>query len=229
LGETIIEPHPGDSNQFAVFCRAIGSTRLTATTKLTELWATVPQVERVAGLGAEATPVLGLNARQPSDGPAVSAFIEGPMAADLPPDPDQAAAVLRKRLAPYPGAADTLVIQPPYPAHVPVSKGPVVEIAWRSADGTARAVELAAPGLGPEGSGHYLWPGVGARQEVLKPLAAWWVILLALSSVARYEPDLWLAALARDQSVLAIPIEEALAVAREMLPWFILHALRGEI
>jgi hypothetical protein len=67
---------------------------------------------------------------------------------------------------------------------------------------------------------------VGERKELLRPLALWWIILLALSSVARYEPDLWLAALERDRSLVAIPVEEALAIAREMLPWFILHALR---
>jgi hypothetical protein len=37
------------------------------------------------------------------------------------------------------------------------------------------------------------------------------------------------AALNRDESLLAVPIEEALAIARETLPWFVLHALRGEL
>ena len=53
----------------------------------------------------------------------------------------------------------------------------------------------------------------------------WWATLLALSSLARYHPERWTAALRRDQSQLAIPIEEALAVARELLPYMLLHAL----
>lgn len=58
----------------------------------------------------------------------------------------------------------------------------MVEVAWRSEDGTPRAVELAASGLGPPDSGLYLWPGVGANNDVLATLASWWVVLFALSS-----------------------------------------------
>jgi hypothetical protein len=74
-----------------------------------------------------------------------------------------------------------------------------------------------------------LVPGLGANQDKLKPFAAWWVVLLALSSAARYHPDRWMAALDRDASLLAVPIEDGLATARELLPWLLRHALEGTL
>jgi hypothetical protein len=53
----------------------------------------------------------------------------------------------------------------------------------------------------------------------------WWVLLFALSSVARYDPELWIAALDVNQSQQAVPIEAALAEALIVLPELILAAL----
>jgi hypothetical protein len=61
--------------------------------------------------------------------------------------------------------------------------------------------------------------------DFLSPLMLWWVLLFALSSVARYDPELWIAALDVNQSQQAVPIEAALAEALIVLPELILAAL----
>lgn len=227
LGETVVEPHPGQRNQFSVFCRAIQSAPLTSSASLSEIWATIPQLEQVSGLGAEKHPAIPLIVTTSREGLGLHATIRGSIAHDLPNDLTQAGDVLRARLSAYPGTAAGLVVRSLNHARQRAGSEAEVEVEWRSEDGTLRSVNLVAPGLGPTKAGSYLWPGIGAKNEVLTPLASWWIALLALSSLARYEPDKWLAALDRDQSVTALPIEEALDIAAEMLPWYVLHALRN--
>jgi hypothetical protein len=53
----------------------------------------------------------------------------------------------------------------------------------------------------------------------------WWVLMFGLSSVARYDPEVWVAALDVNTSEQAVPIEAALDVALEALPELILDAL----
>jgi hypothetical protein len=70
-----------------------------------------------------------------------------------------------------------------------------------------------------------LQPALNTAGDVLDFLPLWWATLLALSSIARYSPDRWMAALARDRSICAVPIEEALKNAHELLPHMLLAAL----
>jgi hypothetical protein len=63
--------------------------------------------------------------------------------------------------------------------------------------------------------------------DLLTPLMLWWVLLLGLSSVARYDPELWIYALDVNTSKQAVPIEAALDVALVALPELILEALVG--
>ena len=56
----------------------------------------------------------------------------------------------------------------------------------------------------------------------------WWLLLFGLSSIARYDPELWIAALDANNSRLAVPIEAALGVAIEALPGLILDAPTGQ-
>ncbi len=68
-------------------------------------------------------------------------------------------------------------------------------------------------------------PGVGSNQDVLVPLMVWWVILYALSHVARYQPAARTNVLDPVRSTLAAPIEAGLAWTREIMPTVILHEL----
>jgi hypothetical protein len=221
LGDTVIEPHVGDSNLFAAFCDAIGSPRLRSAVALSEVWAFVPNVDVVEGLGLGCLRPIRLEARG-SDRP-VSAFLDGDIADALSADMGEAQAQLRERLASYPQAAEGLMISQPYPAeHRPV------EICWRTDDGL-RIIDSVGAGWGPPNTGSYLWPSLGSMEDVPTFFAAWWMLLLAMSSLARYEPDRWMKALDRDSSPMAIPIEKAIALAHEILPWLVLYALEGQL
>ncbi|MFJ4099895.1 YaaC family protein [Amycolatopsis japonica] len=57
------------------------------------------------------------------------------------------------------------------------------------------------------------------------PLLLWWALLLGLSSLTRYEPAAWSAAVNLDGSELAVPLEQVLDTAEERLPQRILAAL----
>jgi hypothetical protein len=140
--------------------------------------------------------------------------------------------MLADRLKDYPRATDGLCVKPPVPREPDPYRpqdGPSVELYWQADGGSVRPLDTVTARLGGENSGAYLMPGLGANRDRLASFAATWAVLLALSSAARYHPDRWVAALDRDKSVLAIPIEEALGRTRELLPWLMLHALNGTL
>lgn len=62
--------------------------------------------------------------------------------------------------------------------------------------------------------------------DPLNPIMLWWSVLLGLSSVARYEPALWLRTLDVDSSPLAVPLERFMALAEDAIPTYIGRALR---
>lgn len=69
----------------------------------------------------------------------------------------------------------------------------------------------------------WLIPRVGVGDE-LPPLLLWWVLLFALSMLARYEPATWRAALDVERS-LAVPLEDLMDEALEAVPHWVLSAL----
>jgi hypothetical protein len=68
-------------------------------------------------------------------------------------------------------------------------------------------------------------PTVGG-DSALHPLMLWWAMLLALSSLVRYHPAAWTAALNPDSSELAVYLEQLLDVAETRVPERMLRALR---
>jgi hypothetical protein len=70
----------------------------------------------------------------------------------------------------------------------------------------------------------HILPGTGG---VTRPssLLMWWMLLYGLSSVARYEPEVWVDALDVDNSPLAVPLEQALETAVDVVPALIRDAL----
>jgi hypothetical protein len=207
-----------------MFCRATGSATLTEPTTLGALWAANPKLESVPGLGDAATRALDL-VLITSGGPTTRALIVGGVADGLPSDETGAQRELATRLADYPGATAGLVVSNASP-RASRDGQPQLEIGWRDPSGTAIDVGQIAPGYGIPNSGAFLRPALNSAGDVLEPLPLWWATLLALSSIARYHPEEWSAALARDKSQAAVPIEEALGIGRELLPWLLLGLLR---
>jgi hypothetical protein len=73
----------------------------------------------------------------------------------------------------------------------------------------------------------YLQPRLGAETRRVDPLLVWWALLYGLSSLARYHPERWVAALNVDQSSIAVDLEETLRLAERTLPSLIASALGG--
>ena len=223
LGTTTVKPDGGANTSFAMFCRATQSGTLTTPTTLGALWAANPKLEAAPGLGDGDVPALDLNPITSGE-TATRVLLLGAVAEGLPSDQADAEAELAIRLAGYPGAAEGLAVSDASP-RLSHDGRPQIEIAWRRSDGTAMAIEMIAPGYGMPNSGAYLRPALSSSGDVLEPLPLWWATLLALSSLARYHPEAWSAALARDRSQAAVPIEETLDIGREMLPWLLLGTL----
>jgi hypothetical protein len=74
----------------------------------------------------------------------------------------------------------------------------------------------------------YLIPAVGAARRCLHPLMSWWAVLHTLSMFARYEPSEWARYIAVDSSPFAVPIEELLTTAINVVPRLIAAAI-GEV
>ncbi|MBT8227941.1 MAG: hypothetical protein HKP61_01005 [Dactylosporangium sp.] len=75
-------------------------------------------------------------------------------------------------------------------------------------------------------------PAIGSMTTALHPVLAWWGVLLALSSLARYEPAVWDKMIDIDASRDAIAIEHILDEAMSAMPAVVrqvLHGFQGQI
>lgn len=70
------------------------------------------------------------------------------------------------------------------------------------------------------------FPQVGTGPLPAHPVMLWWALLFALSMLARYQPDAWAKYVNVSKSPEAIPIEEMLNRALNVLPETIHRALR---
>jgi hypothetical protein len=217
LGGTIITPRkPGKGkaadDSFVVMADAIGSPRLTDATTLGALWAAAPGTERLKGLGGSEAPALRLEPVRAG---------EPPILGQLPGPITSGQAALRNRLErDYPLARNGMDLA----LGVHASER-VAQVSWRTATGTIRTLDgVTSRFPGPEGA-YCLMPGLGPNDDVLAPLMVWWALLYGLSHIARYHPAAWTRALDPLNSALAVPIESALAWAREIMPGVILEVL----
>lgn len=97
------------------------------------------------------------------------------------------------------------------------------EIGWRNADGTSRPVFLVTDSyLHPTSA--WLIPMLSSG-DTLPPILLWWCLLQTLSSLARYHPAEWTAALDPDRSRWAVSIEKALRIGLDVVPRLVLLTL----
>lgn len=222
---------------FAGVTQATGSAELSSGLELGALWAAIPDLMPPVPQPPLDDPAWKrpLRVFLPAVDPAhrrladlrpLELLIDG-----LPPEADLSA--LLQYLSDYPTAADAFMWHPrgvdegslmlqvsPAGRHVPVFCWPDVptDIQLR-----ARYLDVIAPTYRDYGA-RLLLPKAGG-QDALSPFMLWWALLFGLSSVARYEPELWIGALDVNRSPLAVPIEAALDAALEALPDLILDAL----
>jgi hypothetical protein len=72
-----------------------------------------------------------------------------------------------------------------------------------------------------------VFPAIGGV-DAPEFIALWWVLLLALSSLTRYEPALWTSAIEPDSSKLAVPIEKICDFAETFVPTVLFQMLTAE-
>jgi hypothetical protein len=245
----VIEPQPagpkkiaeGRRDSFGGVAVAVGSEALTAPIELGEAWAAVPelipQMPQMPSLHTEwRRPLVVFDEYWDAD-PHIQSmrdqFPLGMLVAGLPPD-----ANAEKRcaeLSRYPAVAGAVIRTDPHlgsvgtPAEIIRDYSPegqeCTRIVWLGPRANHPRLDEVAP--------VYRWTGVRlliprlSARDHLSPLMLWWVLLFGLSSIARYDPELWVAALDVNESQQAVPIEAALDEAMNALPDLILLALVG--
>ena len=221
IGALTVSPEGGANSSFAMFCRAVGTEPLAEPTTLGALWAANSHLTTTSRLGAPAAPAIPVGA---IGGDGVRALLAGSIAEGLPTDESEAADELTRRLVLYPHASDGLQVRNELRREGPNGTSQV-EVRWLSRDGTPKKLDMVVGGFGRPNSGHFLRPALNQAGDVLDILPLWWATLLALSSLARYHPEAWRGVLTRDRSPEAVPVEDALQIGREILPWLLIGVL----
>jgi hypothetical protein len=93
------------------------------------------------------------------------------------------------------------------------------------ADYMERYEELAPGSIEDSPNVRAVQPGVGVGSWRLGPITPWWMLLLGLSSLARYYPSQWRNALDIDREPLAPSLERVIDCAESAIPFYIFHAL----
>jgi hypothetical protein len=220
---------------FAGVAEATGSGQLTSELELGALWAAIPEL-----MTPLPQPPLDpswkrpLRVFRPVFDPAHQRLADMRplelLIAGLPPDADLA--TLLRYLSDYPAAEGALMWHTPGMREDSIvtqigPEGPMPVFCWPDVptDVRLRAQHLDAIAPDYRGRGaRLLFPRAGGR-DALSPLMLWWALLFGLSTIARYDPETWVGALAVNDSELAVPIEAALDAARDALPELILDAL----
>lgn len=229
-------PSKGRRQSFAGVAEATNSAQLTSALELGAVWAAIPDLTPPLPQPPldEDTWIRPLRVFRPmfdaahmrlADMRPLELLIDGlPSEADLD--------TLCRRLGDYPMAdrafvwhtqgmsKDTVITQPTAVGMLPVFCWPDVPTNVHT---RAQCFDAIAPDYRRLGT-RVLLPRAGT-QDALSPLMLWWALLFGLSSVARYDPETWVSALAVNESEFAVPIEAALDAAIEALPDLILDAV----
>jgi hypothetical protein len=230
------QPSSERRQSFAGVAEATGSGQLTSGLKLGAIWSAIPELM----VPLPQPPLDDETWRRPlrvflpmfdpahqmlADLRPLELLIDG-----LPPDTDLE--TLLQYLGDYPTAAgaymwhaqgmreDSLVSQPSPAGVLPVFCWPDIPTNIH-----IRAQHLDAIAPDYRGLGTRLLLPLAGGKDAISPLMLWWTLLFGLSSIARYDPELWVSALDVNNSQLAVPIEGALDSALEALPELILEAL----
>lgn len=149
-------------------------------------------------------------------------------------DEDEKRAAVGELLAPFPHARGWSLAEAPLISQT-TSSGAVSTIyggsrmawlTWVSTDEDGRRVITGVETMADFFEDRlYLRPGLGSSKRLVSPLITWWGVLLALSSLARYEPVAWRDGLDMDNSPIAWVLEKGLTVAQRRIPELVLDAL----
>jgi hypothetical protein len=229
----------GRRDSFAGTAEAVGSGQLSAPVDLGAIWCAIPELLP----HAPQIPDLKQNWRRPlvvfdtywDAGVLASRRQLGTdmIVCGLPSG--AGAAEVDDELAHYPGAAGAVTRTDPHLGGIGTPKEIVTEwtpdgrncprVSWTDRPERHPRLDQVAPEY--RGTGLRLLMPSLPTGDGLSPLMLWWILLLGLSSVARYDPEVWVAALDVNTSQQAVPIESALDAAVDALPELILQSLLG--
>lgn len=103
---------------------------------------------------------------------------------------------------------------------------PCIALTWQFDDGEGgRGYKTLDTVATRSGDSYYLRPTLGQEDGEVSLLMTWWAVLLALSSLARYEPARWQRALDVDRPGVGALLEEVLDKAQERVPELLYEAL----
>ena len=241
---------PGPVGMYPAVAAATDSTTFDGVATVAELWASLPDLPRPEGFGDDAPLPIHLEAVRVGDGlespQALFARVLAPKHArivsyPLPPAVYQALEGALQDEARLGEVADSL-------DGYPTTRGVVPELHTLSGVfGDERAVVLTFPDEGGElrslssvgdspprrtdlgGAGrssrYAIRPRIGTGDDVPpSQLMTLWALMYAFSQLARYEPEVWVAALDPDQSAVAVDLEHVLDTALELVPELLVPA-----
>jgi hypothetical protein len=226
ITDTVVAPtpHKDGSDAFGSVARAMRSQALESSVTLAAVWASLPELTAFSRLRAEAVPALEL--RPEGRNPSFFSSLHPALATVFVLDVADAAE-LKARLALYAHTEGCEAIIGPLP---PVDRVSQATLHWpaeprpESTPGTKAIRALHEVAIQVDDR-WFLQPLLGSPPTAPKPLLTWWVLMIALSSLARYHPGRWTAALDVDSAVTAVELEQGLAIAERRLPQLIATAL----
>jgi hypothetical protein len=207
-----------ESGAFRVVSATLGSQVPGGAMKIADLWSSLPELGGPAWLAGLERRSLRLQSDSTGAGDALERLRAGLTQARVDLDGDQD---LASTLDTYPSAAGYEIRTVAY------RMGPKVQVVvWPQQDAPLgfRRLDEVGVSLGERGT-YYLRPPVSIDGTTPVPLMTWWAILLALSSLARYEPEVWVAALDVNTSRIATALEALMEVAEARIPKLVEEAL----
>ena len=225
----------GRRSSFAGVAEAVGSGALTEDAQLGAVWCAIPDlIPPITPQMPELDPkwrrplvVFDFYWNEPG-----FAFTGGTELIVCGLTPGASPGQLEEDLSHYPTAAGARIRTDPHLGAVgtasTVMMGTTPEgrdcprVTWPGRPETHPRLDDVAP-VHRETGARMMLPSIGDR-DLLSPLMLWWALLLGLSSIARYDPELWVGALDPSKPT-AVPIEITLERALEALPGLILESL----
>jgi hypothetical protein len=225
VADTTVTPHRGGA--LPMVAQATGSALWEGPVTVSDLWSSLPELASIP-LDPRAIPALALEPDPDVYGQALppglhEAFSSrGGLRTELwPGDHADLEERVAQALARYPAGRTASIAG----SHIASTIEQLVWLTWVQVENGQRIftpIEVVAE---PHGGLFYLRPGLGANETIPTKLVTWWGILLALSSLARYEPVAWRKALDIDRAATADALERALDDAATRLPSLVLEAL----
>lgn len=239
VAETTVKPDKTAVGAIGLVARATASEIWEGPAPLGALWASLPELPAEPALCGSAPGALevvldrsdsGTAARVSGGmqlvGPVVRRGLSiraGLLPHQIPAGHDDEETAFAELLAPYPHAAGWSLTSGWIPSHGPIPTW----IEWRHEEDGQRVVTAVEALTEAYGGRTFFRPGLGDAGSVPSPLIAWWGVLLALSSLARYEPVGWRRALDIDKSPVGWALERGLSTAERRIPELVLEAVTG--